>query len=336
MAVHSCPEPMPIQFNDCQFDPSDGRLSGPGVVEPLTLRPQVARLLTRFLASPGELLDRDTLITAVWDAGSVVDFESGLAALMRELRLALDQIGAGAALIETIPRRGYRFHGELVTDEPGPEEPSAQKPSAQKPSAREPSAQEPSPHEPTQAAALETVRSERSKRRRWPAQGLLLSASIVLGLVLLAGILWLGRADQVADNGHTLAILPFDYFGSDEQPESRLGLLLADTILAELWRAELEGLELIGRATLRPYQNRVDVAAAVARDLAVDLLIEGAVVQAEDGGWRVDARLLRMPGGTVVWSAAVAVEHPEALPVPAVAEQLVAGLKNHWQRSAEP
>ncbi len=316
MVVPNCPDPMPIQFNDCQFDPADGRLTGPVAFEPVTLRPQAARLLARFLASPGELLDRDTLITAVWDAGSVVDFESGLAALMRELRQALDQVGAGAALIETIPRRGYRFHGELVPDEPG--------------------SQQSSSDEPTQAAVLETVRSERSGRRRWPGHGLLLSISIVLGLVLLAGILWFGRADQMGDNRNTLAILPFDYFGSDEQPESRLGLLLADTILAELWRAELEGLELIGRATLRPYQNRADVAAAVARDLAVDLLIEGAVVQAEDGGWRVDARLLRMPGGTVVWSAAVAVDHPEALPVPAVAEQLVAGLKSHWQQSAEP
>ena len=111
-------------------------------------------------------------------------------------------------------------------------------------------------------------------------------------------------------------------------PREQAGILLADGILAALWRAELENLELIGRAGMRPYAGREDVVSAVASDLDVDLLIEGSIRFASDD-WQVDIRLMQVPPGRVVWSQTVAGDDP-ALPTGAVAAELVDQLADDW------
>lgn len=279
------------RFNGCRFDGSDGRLIGSDADQAISLRPQVGRLLERFLASPGQVLDRDTLCQAVWSDGSVVDFESGLAALLRELRQALDQVGAGADLIETVPRRGYRFHGR---PEPLP-------------------------------AAASTLRG---KQR-------LVLAAVAIGVLLVAAGLWAlreaGRIDQ--DSPATvpaLAILPFEVYPNDGANSDRLSLLLADTVLARLWDAELDQLELIGRAALAPYQDRVDVAEAISNSLGVELLLEGTVVTEAAGQWRVEARLLHMPRGTILWSSTLDWTDQTELPLSEAAARLVEQLAADW------
>ncbi|OAB61025.1 hypothetical protein AY599_24560 [Leptolyngbya valderiana BDU 20041] len=278
------------EFNGCRFDPDDGRLSSVDGGEAVALRPQAARLLLRFLDSPGEVLSRDVLIESVWDEGSVVDFESGLAALMRELRQALDQVGAGPDTIETVPRRGYRFHGRSV-------------------------------------AVDESASSAPSRR---PGRGRI--ALIALALVSVIVLVWLGsqRLAVKTDAPATLAILPFETFLPERAAEDRLGLLMADRLLARLWTAELAELELIGRATLRPYQGQDEVATLVARDLGVRLILEGTVTQPDESSWQIDARLLQMPQGRVVWSHSVALELASGLPSGPAAERLVDALGEHW------
>lgn len=279
-------------FNGCCFDASDGRLSNEHREDAVVLRPQAARLLERFIEQPGEVIDRESLCQAVWDEGRVVDFESGLGTLIRELRQALDEVGAGAELLETVPRRGYRFLGQL--------------------------------REFDASGAADAEHSDR-KRVVW--------IILVLVAVILAGSLlaWFTRpsADAPVATAPTLAIIPFEVY-NDNRVDRRLELLLADTVLARLWQADLQDLVLIGRATLRPYHGREDVAVAVAEDLGVDLLIEGTVVLEGAQDWRVDARLLSMPGGTVVWSATVIWSDRERLPVSETADQLVNDLAGAW------
>ncbi len=290
----------PSRFDEFLFDPADGRLEHVPSGQAVTLRPQAARLLLALLAAAGQVVEREVLYQAVWDAGTVVDFEAGLAALMRELRQALDQLGGKAGLLETIPRRGYRLRVAAA--------PPADPEGAARRAARE------------------------GKRPRWLPWAL---AALAVLLVLVGGW-WLRAPGPVPANGEenttdvsrTLAVLPFQAY---QQPDTapRLELLLADALLAELWRAELSDLVLIGRATLLPYEGRDDVAGAVARDLGVGLLIEGSVIRTGDG-WRVTARLLEMPAGRVLWSDTVAAPGAAQLPVQAVAQRLVASLGAAW------
>jgi len=285
-------------FEGCRFDESDGRLSGPASDEPITLRPQAARLLLAFLDRPGEVLNREHLCAAVWDEGAVVDFESGLAALMRELRQALDAIGAGAQLIETVPRRGYRFLGAIDNDLSDAGSADGANPPAPPASSRKPT--------------------------------LILAAVLILGL--LAGLLWWlsdDRGTATAQNP-TLAIMPFELYSENDQADRRLRLLVADSLLARLWEVELTELDLIGRAALKPYQDRDDQARAVAEDLGVSLLLEGSIIRSSAESWQVDARLLAMPRGTILWSASVPWDAHSELPVMPSVDELVADLAGNW------
>ncbi len=285
------------RFDQFVFDPSDGRLEHAGSGAALTLRPQVARLLVALLESPNTVIERDTLCLAIWGVGAVVDFEAGLAAIVRELRQALDQLGGAAGLLETVPRRGLRF-GAAVT-----------------------------------AAGSEQDPHTGSKMGKLPRR-----AVLVVALVLAMALVWLLARWSMAPPASTvtapaqewtLAVLPFERFGEAPANEARLELLLADALLARLWAAELEGVVLIGRATLAPYASREDIAGAVARDLGVRLLIEGSIVEDEEG-WRVTARLLHMPAGRVLWSDTIDWAGAGELPVRESAARLVDSLAAEW------
>lgn len=309
------------RFNGCRFDDADGRLYGTEPDSSLTLRPQAARLLVAFLERPGQVLDRKHLRNAIWEEGAVVDFESGLAALMRELRQALDDVGAGARLIETVPRRGYRFLGTVETQ----------------------------PDATASDAPDDVHQAPRAILGRPMAVAIVVLALLAVGMVSWWAIVQYGvqngAQDGVSNGGErgvvgglqtgdpsTLAIIPFEAYSGDAQIDRRLRLLLADRLLAQLWQVELAELDLIGRAALRPYQDREDQAAAVANDLGVSLLLEGSIIRPTENRWQVDARLLAMPRGTVLWSSAVRWDDEVELPVIPTVNDLVADLAEAWPR----
>src|SRR5687767_15285345 len=60
---------------------------------------------------PGEVLDKDTLLAAVWP-GVVVE-ENSLAQNISALRQALGESHGENRYIATVPRRGYRFVAEV-------------------------------------------------------------------------------------------------------------------------------------------------------------------------------------------------------------------------------
>ena len=70
--------------------------------------------LATLLERPGQLVSREELRQRLWPDNRVVEFEQGLNAIINRLRDALGSgPGGGASLIETLPRRGYRFIGSI-------------------------------------------------------------------------------------------------------------------------------------------------------------------------------------------------------------------------------
>lgn len=278
------------RFDDLVHHPDDGRLDNEATGRSEHLRPKAARLLECLLDHAGEVVPRETLIDAVWGGETVVDFDAGLAALLRELRRALRSVGGPSELIETVPRRGYRIH---VTAAPG-------------------------------------RKTRRWPRWALVGVLVLAAVSVgtVLGIRLVPDRPADDAVSQKAELN--LAILPFEIFGDADDLPPNLDLLLADTVLAELLARPVDGLSLIGRTSLRPYLERDDVAAAAAADLGVDLLVEGSVRGGTSAGWRVEMRLLVVPPGRVAWSAIASGRPGEPLEVVPVAGRLAGDLVEAW------
>lgn len=281
------PKPHSVRFGGLEFDPADGSLQTVDQSLTVRLRPRAATLLAALLERAGEVVDRETLQSAIWGKDAVLDFDSGLAALLRELRKALSDLGADSCLIETLPRRGYRLNAQVSQSAPD--------------------------------AALR----RRERHNHWR-----IAAAALFACMLVAVIWWSRPEDLPASTSCSLAILPPEWFATDGSRDNTIPILLADHLLAELWRAELEHLDLIGRTGMQPYLDRDDVASAVADDLGVNLLIEGSVMVG-DSGWRFEVRLLQMPGARIIWSQSLAGEEPR-LPVDEAARAAIAALAEQW------
>jgi len=79
----------------------------------LRLPGQSFQILKVLLERPGELATREELHKALWPSETFVDFEHGVNAAMNRLREVLGDSADSPKLIETLPRRGYRFIGKI-------------------------------------------------------------------------------------------------------------------------------------------------------------------------------------------------------------------------------
>lgn len=94
-------------FESFSFDAATGELRRADRC--IKLRPQVTQVLHLLLARQGQVVTRDELRNLLWPDERVVMFEASIAAVVRELRRALGDTGKPRRLIETVPKRGYRF-----------------------------------------------------------------------------------------------------------------------------------------------------------------------------------------------------------------------------------
>lgn len=97
-----------------RFDVSSGELTGPeGTTR---LAPQPSSLLELLLERRGEVVGRDEIGERLWPGGGA-DVDQGIAFALREIRKALEEAGCDPALVETIPRRGYRLNALAAPEE---------------------------------------------------------------------------------------------------------------------------------------------------------------------------------------------------------------------------
>jgi DNA-binding response OmpR family regulator len=85
--------------------------------EPIPLGQRAVAVLRVLVERPGELISKDHLMESAW-CGLAVE-ESNLAVQISALRRALGETPGGEGWIETLPRRGYRYIGPVVTTDMG-------------------------------------------------------------------------------------------------------------------------------------------------------------------------------------------------------------------------
>jgi len=85
---------------------------------PVPIEPQPARALALLLDRAGAIVSRDDLRAHLWDAGTHVDFDRGLAYCIGELRAALGDSAENPRFVQTLPRRGFTFIAPVTRDQP--------------------------------------------------------------------------------------------------------------------------------------------------------------------------------------------------------------------------
>jgi DNA-binding winged helix-turn-helix (wHTH) protein len=96
-----------IRFGVFEVDLRAGELRNSGLK--IKLQEQPFQVLEMLLRRPGDVVTREELQKAVWPADTFVDFDRGLNKAVNKIREALGDSADNPRLVETLPRRGYRF-----------------------------------------------------------------------------------------------------------------------------------------------------------------------------------------------------------------------------------
>lgn len=103
--------PRRVRFGRFELDATNAELRKDG--RRMRLRPQALTLLALLVDRAGELVTREEVRAALWPENTFVDFDHGLNSTIGDIRRVLSDSAARPRLIETIPRRGYRFIGTV-------------------------------------------------------------------------------------------------------------------------------------------------------------------------------------------------------------------------------
>ena len=160
------------KFGNFQLDPAEKLLLCDGV--PIALKPKVFETLVILVESGGSLVTKDELVERVWPDTSATD--EALAQNISQLRKALGNGSGGSSMIQTVPKRGYRFTAQVRIVEPEPELPEAAVLHA---AARQP---------PAQVPAIAPALPVQSSKNR-PSRNLRRLIFVLVGLLILGVIL---------------------------------------------------------------------------------------------------------------------------------------------------
>jgi DNA-binding winged helix-turn-helix (wHTH) protein len=108
-------EKQTYRFGPFELDTQCGQLRREGVG--LKLQGQPVQILEILLEHPGQLVTREELRERLWTSDTFVDFDHSLNTAIKKLRLVLGDEADTPHYIDTLPRRGYRFVGEVTPND---------------------------------------------------------------------------------------------------------------------------------------------------------------------------------------------------------------------------
>jgi DNA-binding winged helix-turn-helix (wHTH) protein len=108
--VETARQPQLLRFGDFEADLRSGELRKAGVR--LKFGGQPFQVLSILLEQPGEVVTREELQKRLWPE-TFVDVDHNLNTAINKVREVLGDSAESPRFVETLPRRGYRFIGEL-------------------------------------------------------------------------------------------------------------------------------------------------------------------------------------------------------------------------------
>jgi TolB-like protein/DNA-binding winged helix-turn-helix (wHTH) protein/Flp pilus assembly protein TadD len=269
-----------LRFDQFELDLAAYELRRQG--RPVRLERLPMDLLVMLVERRGDLVSRSEIVDRLWGKDVFVDVETGINTAIRKIRQALRDSAEAPRMIVTVPGRGYRFVAavEIVA---GAVEATTRSPGE--------SAVAPDP-----GAVHAVVPTERQARPR------LYSALVVAGFVALAAFAaWWFFATVQPPARVVLAVLPFDELSGEPGREYLADGLTEETI-ASLGQIDPERVGVVGRQSMMVYRdNTTKSLAEIGREVGADYLLESSL-RAEDGHFRITAKLIRARDQVQVWS----------------------------------
>ncbi len=255
---------------------------------------QTFQILRILLETQGELVTREELRGKLWADDTFVDFDHGLNSAVQRLRDCLSDAADKPRWIETVPRRGYRFIGQVEWSDNGtPTSEISVEPDIK--DQRKP------PEVATSSALDKEIYKEPPVKRGATRRRALLWVA-TLGVVVAA----LLTVKLIRDRRDTkrnvvissLAVLPLENLSGDPAQE-----YFADGMTDEVITMLAKNLHLrvISRTSVMQYKKVHRPLPEIARELGVDGILEGSVGRA---GNRVHmtAQLIYAPTDTHIWA----------------------------------
>jgi TolB-like protein/DNA-binding winged helix-turn-helix (wHTH) protein/Tfp pilus assembly protein PilF len=264
------PSQRAYRFGDFSLDARTGELARDGNKTPL--REQPLQLLLALLEKPGELVSREELIGRLWEPGTFVDFDRGLNKAINHLRDALGDSAENPQFIETLPRKGYRFVGQVLGEEP------------------------------SSAVAATPAQSPLSKRRLWiaiPVTIVLLGVSLAADLGNLRS--WItDRLHPVPRRISSLAVIPLENLSGDRDQEY-FADGLTDELITNL--AKVGSTRVTSRASIIRYKGTKKTIPEIGNELNADAIVEGTVTRSGNR-MRITAQLIQVSTDMHLWAEA--------------------------------
>jgi DNA-binding winged helix-turn-helix (wHTH) protein/TolB-like protein/Tfp pilus assembly protein PilF len=249
--------------------------------QPVSLTPKAVDTLLALVERHGRLVSKDELLRLVWPDAYVE--ENNLAQNISTLRRVLGE-ESGQRIIETVPKRGYRFAAEVTKEAATSDE--------------------------TAVARVEPAPGPRHRATVWSAiAGVVITLTIV-GVSVLGG----RQADAKIETTPALAVstppgskltriavFPFVNLGSAADAYFVAGV--TDEITSRL--AGLRHVSVPSNTTLNEYDRHGKSLRTIGVDLGVDYLVEGGVRwahSADDTRVRITPKLIRVADDTTVWA----------------------------------
>ena len=250
------------EFGPFRLDPQEHTLVRDGLRIPL--RPKVYDMLLVLIENRGHLVDKEQLMSLVWQEQFVE--EGNINKNISMLRRALGEGDNSQQFIETVPKRGYRFIGDV--------------------------------------RKVKTY--ETSTTRRVPAQAHWYSRRwipvlVVPALVVTAVLYFLiyGRRVSRTPIITSIVVLPLQNLSGDPAQEY-FADGMTDALIGDL--AQLGALRVISRTSAMHYKGTDKPLPEIARELKVDAVVEGTI-QRSGERVHVRAQLIHAASDSHLWAA---------------------------------
>ena len=279
-----------VRFGAFEADLRTGELRKDG--SKVKLEGQPFQVLAVLLERPGHLVTREELQKQLWPDETFVDFEQGINAAVKRLRVALEDSAEKPCFIETLPRRGYRFIGRAENGaQPAPPVPEES---------------QPGPTLAAEEASNEAQTAEFAVKRRTAARRrpILIGLAATIACVLLIFGLNLGGwrdrllGQPMAGEITSIAVLPLDNLTGDPEQQYFVDGM-TDALITEL--GKISALRVISRTSAMAFKDSKKPLPEIARQLGVDAVLEGAVARNGDRV-RITARVMHLSQERTLWA----------------------------------